>query len=376
VVTSQETQNSKEPTMAELLETAELPGAYNYGDVVEGEIMRVDQDGILLSIGHKSEGIIPPSEMRSAGRDAMDQYHVGDTLLAYIVEPSTDEGHVVLSLDRARGEAAWRRLEECAESGETIEAEITGFNRGGAVVDIEGLQGFVPLSHLAPSRQGQGGEVDLEQRVGERVTLKVLELNRRRRRVILSERSAMRERREERKEQLLNSLQEGDVVKGRITGISSFGAFVDLGGADGLIHISEIAWTPVENVEEVLHVGQEVEVQVLRVERESRRIGLSLRQLQPAPWDLIAERYVQGQMVTGTVTKLTGFGAFARVDDAVEGLIHISELTDRSIHHPKEVVQVGDTLNLRIVTIDPARRRLGLSLKQAEDEPEPEASGL
>ena len=369
MITSQETQNPREPTMAELLDSVEQLRALSHGDVVQGEVVRVDHDGILLSVGHKSEGTIPPQEMRSAGRDAADHYQPGDTLLAYVLEPATDEGPAILSLDRARGEASWRRLEECYESGASVEADITGFNRGGAVVDVDGLQGFVPLSHLAgSSRSAEGADDVLEQRAGERVTLKVLELNRRRHRVVLSERAALRDRREERKEQLLSSLQEGAVVKGRVTGISSFGAFVDLGGADGLIHISELSWAPVNSVEEVLQVGQEVEVQVLRVERESRRIGLSLRQLQPAPWDLMAERYEEGQLVTGTVTKLTGFGAFARIDDAVEGLIHISELSDRNIRHPKEVVQVGDTLSLRIVNLDPARRRLGLSLKQAEDD--------
>ncbi len=355
--------------MAELLDSVEPIRALSHGDVVEGEIVRIDHEGILLSMGHKSEGTIPPQEMRSVSREVADQYRTGDTLLAFVLEPATDEGPVILSLDRARGEASWRRLEECFKSGASLEAEITGFNRGGAVVDVDGLQGFVPLSHLAgSSRSAEGADDGLEQRVGERVTLKVLELNRRRHRVVLSERAAQRERREERKEQLLSSLKEGDVVKGRVTGLSSFGAFVDLGGADGLIHISELSWVPVTSVEEVLQVGQEVEVQVLRVERESRRIGLSLRQLQVAPWDLMAERFEEGQMVTGTVTKLTAFGAFARIDDTVGGLIHISELTDRNIRHPKEVVQVGDTLSLRIVNLDPARRRLGLSLKQAEED--------
>ena len=198
--------------------------------------------------------------------------------------------------------------------------------------------------------------------------LKVLELNRQRRRAILSERLAHQAQREQRKQKLIEELHEGEVHKGKVTGISSFGAFVDLGGADGLIHISELSWEPVQAVDDVLKVGEEVEVYVLRVDPEARKIGLSLRRLQPEPWQTVAERYQEGQLVTGTVTKLANFGAFVRLEGSIEGLVHISELSQRVIQHPKEVVQEGDVLTLKILRIEPERRRLGLSLKQAEEE--------
>jgi small subunit ribosomal protein S1 len=256
------------------------------------------------------------------------------------------------------------------DSAETIEGLVRGVNRGGAVVEVEGIEGFIPMSQLAPiARESDGGSQEevLAQRIGESVRLKLLELNRRRRRVILSERLALQEIREERKDKLLGELQEGEVRRGRVSGIASFGAFVDLGGADGLIHISELSWESVQTPEEVVHAGDELDVYVLKVDRGARKIALSLRRLQPTPWDTIADRYQVGQLVAATVTRLTSFGAFARVEDSVEGLIHISELSDEMIGHPKEVVKEGDSLTLKILKIEPERRRLGLSLKQVEE---------
>ena len=215
---------------------------------------------------------------------------------------------------------------------------------------------------------GEGNQEDaLAQRVGQSVELRLLELNRRRNRVILSERLALQQKRDEEKDRLLLELREGEVRRGRVSGLSSFGAFVDLGGADGLIHISEFSWEPVQSPDEVVKLGDELDVYVLKVDQDARKIALSLRRLQPEPWQTIADRYQEGQLVQGTVTKLTTFGAFARIEGSVEGLIHISELTDRMVHHPKEVVDEGDVLTLKIIKIEPERRRLGLSLKQAED---------
>ncbi len=329
--------------------------------------MRIDQDGILVSVGHKSEGVIPVREMRSLTPEASARYQVGDTIQVFVVDAAGGEDQAILSIDKARGEAAWVTLEKLAESGGTIQGRITGHNRGGAVVDVDGVQGFIPLSQtvLPP---GDNHEDAIAGRIGEEVTLKVLEVNRRRNRAVLSERAAAREQRDDLKDKLLETLQEGETRTGRVTGVSSFGAFVDIGGADGLIHISELSWAPVAAVEDVLHPGQEVEVYILRVDRESKRIALSLRRLQSTPWETAATQFEVGQLVTGTVTKLTDFGAFARVDDMVEGLIHVSELTERHIRHPKEVVDVGDTMPLRVVSLDPERHRLGLSLKQVEEE--------
>ncbi|MBM3940203.1 MAG: S1 RNA-binding domain-containing protein [SAR202 cluster bacterium] len=351
--------------MAELLGDAAPFRELRRGEVVEGQIMRVDQDGILVSVGHKSEGIVPPREMRTISPAAMGRYRVGAVVPVYVLDPSGLEG-AVLSLDRARGEEAWTLLEQHAANGEPLKAVVVGHNKGGAIVDIEGVQAFVPLSQVVlPASEDH--EAVLTKRIGQEVTLKVLEVNRKRNRAVLSERQAVRERREGEKDRLLESLHEGEVRTGRVTGVSNFGAFVDIGGADGLIHVSELSWAPVTNVEDVVKVGQDVNVYVLRVDQENRRIALSLKRLQPTPWDMAASKFQVGQTVTGTVTRLADFGAFTRVEDAVEGLIHISELTDRHIRHPKEVVAIGDRLTLRVVTVDPARRRLGLSLKQAEE---------
>ncbi len=372
-----------QPTMAELLEESEAQQELRRGDVVEGQIMRMDSDGILVSIGHKSEGVVPQREARSITPSSEALYQVGSTVQVLVLDASHVDGHILLSIDKARGESVWGLLEDLVESGGTTQAKITGFNRGGAVVDVGGLQAFIPLSQtIVPP--GSDHEAVLAGRLGEEITVKVLEVNRRRNRAVLSERAANREQREGAKDQLLDSLAEGETRHGRVTGTSSFGAFVDLGGADGLIHISELSWSPVASVEDVVKPGQEVDVYILRVDREARRIALSLRRLEATPWDRAAGQFVVGQVVTGVITKLTDFGAFARIDDAVEGLIHISELTDRQIRHPKEVVGVGDSISLKIVSLDSDRHRLGLSLKQAEIEatpteyrdPEPEPAPL
>ena len=234
------------------------------------------------------------------------------------------------------------------------------------VVDLNGLQGFVPLSQVALPT-GSEPEAALAERVGEEVPLKIVEVNRKRNRVVLSERGALREQREGLKDQLLSTLQEGDVRHGRVSGISNFGAFVDIGGADGLVHVSEISWAPVANVSDVLQVGQEVDVQVLRVDRDNRRIALSLRRLTPTPWQSAMEHLHVGQLVTGTITNFADFGAFARVEEGIEGLIHVSELTEAHIRHPREVVNIGDTMTLQIVSLDPERHRLGLSLRRVEE---------
>lgn len=358
----------KQPTMAELLGGAEPLRELRRGEIVQGQIMRIDQDGILVSVGHKSEGIVPPHEMRSVTPALADRYKVGAKIPVLVLEPAGREG-AVLSLDQARGEEGWVVLEAHAASGEPVQGRIVGYNRGGAVVDVDGVQGFVPLSQvLLPGHGGEDHEAALAKRVGADVTLKVIEASRRRNRAVLSERAAVRDVREGQKDKLLEALREGEVRVGRVTGVSNFGAFVDIGGADGLIHVSELAWVPVASVDEVVKVGQELSVYVLRVDRDTRRIALSLKRLQPTPWDQAASRFAPGQYVTGIITRLAEFGAFAKVEDTVEGLIHISELTDRRIHHPKEVVAVGDTLRLKVVTIDPARHRLGLSLKQVDED--------
>jgi small subunit ribosomal protein S1 len=370
--------------MGGLLDSVEIIKPLRRGDVVEGQIMRVDADGILVHIGHKAEGIVPPGEMRSLSTDRLKGLKVGEQIVTLVIRPETAEEPALLSVDKAVAEKGWHVLEKAMQSKESIQGKILGFNRGGAIVEVEGIQGFVPMSQLmsvarepkqtpAGEQVADGGGKRQSARggdVGKLVQLKVLEVNRGRNRAIFSERQAMQAWREEQKARLIQELKEGEVRRGKVTGISNFGAFVDLGGADGLIHISELSWSPINSPEEIVKVGDEIDVRVVKVDADNKKISLSLRRMQPEPWETIHQRYQVGDIVNAKVTKLTDFGAFARVEGAIEGLIHISELTSRNIAHPREVVSEGDVVRLKILRIEPERRRLGLSLKQAlEDSP-------
>lgn len=367
-------ETDQEFDMAQLLDEAES----NYqtlhrGEVVDGVIMKVDRDGLLVNVGQKTEGVVPSREMRSMPSEDIDSLEIGDSILVAVVRPETDEGQAILSLDRARGEQGWRKLQEWAEAGTPLEAPVTGYNKGGAIVSAEGVQGFVPLSQLSSVPRTPPGEEEneaLPRLVGTTLTLKVIEVNRKRNRAILSERAALQEQRQSQKQRLLDELTEGEVRSGQVSGVTSFGVFVDLGGADGLIHISELSWDTVRSPEDIVKVGDVVDAYVIKVDREARRIALSLKRTQREPWADIGARLQVGQVVPATITKLAAFGAFARVEGAVEGLIHISELSDRVIGHPKEVVQEGDNVNVKIVKMEPERRRIGLSLKQGEPDAE------
>jgi small subunit ribosomal protein S1 len=341
------------------------------GEVVEGTIISINRDGVIVDIGAKSEGLIPVNEMHSLGADPLSKVEAGDKLVAYVMQPETSEGEVLLSIDRARGERGWRSLQTLFESGESFEGEVTGFNKGGLLVNVEGVAAFVPLSQLVglrPERSETGA--GLQTAVGRTLRLKVIELNRRRNRVILSERGALQEWRSQQKERLLSELEEGEVRKGRISSIRNFGVFVDLGGADGLVHLSEISWDRARTPEELFNLGDEVDVYVMKVDNERKKIALSIRRAQPAHWDGIVDKYEVGEVVPGIVTKLATFGAFARIEGPVEGLIHVSELVDRRISHSQEAVREGDVLPLKIIRIERDRHRLGLSLKQARDQGE------
>ena len=373
--------------MAGLLDAMEPIKPVRRGDVVEGTIMRADSDGIFVNIGQKAEGHVPPNEMRTLDDAEAEGLSVGDLVLTMVVKPESADQPAVLSIDRAVGEQGWRFLEKALQAGDTIEGNITGFNRGGSIVEVEGVQGFVPMSQLVSVsrehfRMYQDGEDEpdpevaearkeaQEKDIGKSLRMKVLEVNRGRNRAIFSERQAVQEIRDEQKARLIEELTEGETRMGKVTGISSFGAFVDLGGADGLIHISELSWSLVNSPDEIVSVGQELDVYVLRVDAENKKIALSLRRLEPEPWETINDRHTVGEVVQATITKLTNFGAFARVEDSVEGLIHISELSVRMITHPREVVGEGDDVKVKILRIEPERRRLGLSLKQAQEEEE------
>lgn len=340
------------------------------GEVVEGTIVSIDKDGILVDIGTKSEGLVPSHEAQAALQEFGDELRVGEPILVYVVQPEDREGHVILSVRRARSERVWRQVQKQHEEGAIIEAEVVDHNKGGLIVDVSGLRGFVPSSQIVgfrqPSSNGDEGDERFASMVGRKLQLKVLEINRRRNRLILSERAAMQEIRQRRKEELLSELEPGQIRHGRVSSICDFGAFVDIGGADGLVHISELSWSPTSHPSEVVQPDQEVDVQVLAVDHEKKKIALSLRRAKPEPWSTVGERYAPGDEVKGTITKIASFGAFARVEDGVEGLIHISELADGHVAHPKNVVKEGDVVTLKVIRVEPERRRLGLSLKQAE----------
>jgi small subunit ribosomal protein S1 len=298
----------------------------------------------------------------------MSKLHEGDSILVYVISPEDKNGNVVLSLSRAQMERDWRKAQNIFEEGTIFGGSVAGFNKGGLIVRVGKVRGFVPASQVVSSRRrrkGTSGEEFLSSLVGQDMQLKIIEIDRSRNRLILSERAAQRDLRKQQKEQLLAELQEGDTRTGEVISLCDFGAFVDLGGADGLVHLSELSWRRVSHPSEVLEVGDEVEVYVLNVDRERKRIGLSLKRLESDPWSTIAERYHVDQLVEGTITKLVKFGAFARIfDDDIEGLIHLSELSDARIAHPREVVQEGEIRTLRVIRIDPDRRRIGLSLKR------------
>ena len=370
------TQDDSTLDMQQLLDEMEFK-SLRRGEIVEGTVMRADPEGIYLDIGHKEEGFIPPNEMRTLESGQLEAINEGDPLIAFVIRPDSQDGPI-LSIDKAKGEEGWRDIQKYMEADETVEGKIIGFNRGGCILEVANVQGFVPMSQLVTishdnfnqSSEDAGDTEDSSagsEFVGSPLTVKVLEVNRSRNRAIFSERSAMREQREAQKAALIEELHEGEIRKGRVTGISNFGAFVDLGGADGLIHISELSWGMVNSPEEIVNVGQELDVYVLRVDRDTMKIALSLRRMQPEPWDTIYDRYQVGDVVSATVTKLADFGAFARLEDSIEGLIHVTELTNAVVTHPREVVSEGDAIKVKILRIEMERKRLGLSLKQADE---------
>jgi small subunit ribosomal protein S1 len=345
-----------------------------YGDVMEGIIMHIDRDELLVDIGSKAEGIVPAKEYSSLAAEEKDQLQVGDNILVFVVQPENQEGHPVVSIDRARQEKSWRRLQELHEENAIIEAEVTNYNKGGLLVNLDGVRGFVPASQVTEIRGGDDSskQADMARLIGTQLPLKVIEINRHRNRLILSERQAIQERRDEMKEKLIKELTEGEVRKGKVSSICDFGAFVDVGGADGLVHLSELSWSRVRHPSELLKVGQDVDVYVLGINQQEKKIALSIKRTQAEPWSRVATTYEVGQLVRGTVTQLANFGAFARIEDGIEGLIHVSELADERIQHPKQVVAEGQDLILRIIRIDPQRRRMGLSLRRALDTPDAE----
>ncbi len=376
--TAGEMDDDAEMTMASLLDSpANMMHELQRGEVIEGIVARIDADEVLVDIGQKSEGVIPNRELGAAGESGA--LRVGQNVLVYVMQPESAEGHAILSLKRARMEQSWREAETLMNEDRVIEAPVIDYNKGGLIVDV-GVRGFVPISQI-PELRGlaKGPDGGDSPQVAERLAamrgrvlrLKIIELNRARNRLILSERLAMQEERAGRKEALLHELEPGQIRTGRVTSLASFGAFVDLGGADGLVHISQLSYSRVNHPSEVLNVGDEVQVYVLSIDPQTKKIALSLKKAQPDPWTLVEERYKVGDVVEGTITKLAKFGAFARIDDGIEGLIHLSELSDQPVEKPQDVVSEGEQVKLRVIAINSQRRRLGLSLRQAQGELRP-----
>jgi small subunit ribosomal protein S1 len=339
------------------------------GEIRTGVIATIGDNEILVSVGTKSEGVISGKEKEQIPPEALASFQIGQEIPVYVLNPEDPSGNLVLSYNRAREENDWLEAEKMKESGGAYDGTVIGYNKGGLIVPLGMLRGFVPASQVSVMRRAESEEsVDARwsKMVGEPIKVAVIEVDRARHRLILSERLALQETRETIKDRLLDELQEGVVKTGRVTSLADFGAFVNIDGADGLVHLSEISWDRIEHPSEVLKVGQEVKVKVIAVDQERKRIGLSIRQLQPDPWVVKVSNIKEGQLVEGTITHLTKFGAFARLDEDLEGLIHISELSDQRINHPKEVVKEGDVVTLRVIKIDSERRRIGLSLRKVD----------
>ena len=329
------------------------------GDIVEGTIVKIDRDEVLLDIGYKSEGVIPAKELSIRHDiDPNEVVHVGDRIEALVLQKEDKEGRLILSKKRAQYERAWGRIEEVMQSGGTIKGPVIEVVKGGLIVDI-GLRGFLPAS-LVDLRRVR----DLHPYVGQEIEAKIIELDRNRNNVVLSRRAFLEESQSEGRKKFLESLHKGERRKGTVSSIVNFGAFVDLGGVDGLVHVSELSWKHVDHPSEVVQVGQEVEVEILDVDLERERVSLSLKATQEDPWKEFERKYQAGEIIEGQVTKLVPFGAFVRVAPGIEGLVHISELSEQHVDSPESVLSVGDQVRVKVIEVDVARRRISLSMRQ------------
>ena len=334
---------------------------FTEGDVVTGHVVRIDNDEVLVDIGYKSEGVIPANELsiRKSVNPA-DEVELGEEVDALVLTKEDQDGRLILSKKRARFEKAWRRIEAAAQSGEPVEGSVIEVVKGGLIIDL-GVRGFLPASLVDIRRVP-----NLDEYMGTQIECKVIELNRSRNNVVLSRRAVLEEQRKEDRERILDRLQPGQVVEGVISNIVDFGAFVDLDGIDGLIHISELSWSHVNHPSEILNIGDTVSVKVLDIDRNRQRISLGLKQTQEDPWQRVVDTYNIGDELEGVVTKVVTFGAFVEILDGVEGLVHISELAQHHVENPREIIQPGDPVRVKILEIDSERRRLSLSIKRVE----------
>jgi small subunit ribosomal protein S1 len=356
---------------AALLEASFAEETPERGDIVTGVVVAVDEQGLIVGIeGMKRDGIVLRKDLERMGTD-IDKYHVDDEIDVMIVRVEDEDGNLLLSVSQAQQTEDWKRAEELMETDGVWEGVVADANRGGLIVPFGNLRGFVPASHVLDLPRGLNEDerkMRMSRLVGETISLKVIEVNRKRRRLVFSQRDANRGTREQRKEVLLDQLQEGEVRKGVVSGLRDFGAFVDLGGADGLIHISELAWHRVNHPREVLKVGDEVEVYILRLDAEGKRIGLSLKRLQDNPWAMVEDLYHIGQLVEGVVSRVAQFGAFVSLDPGIEALLHTSQIAEPPPEDPTLVVHEGQRLLMRVISVEADKQRLGLSLKEVTEE--------
>ncbi len=345
----------------------DLPQA---GEIRKGTIASISPSQILISIGAKSEGVVSGRELDQLTPAEIEALSVGQEIHVFVINPEDTNGNVVLSLKRAQEQISWDDVEKLITDAVVIETKIIGFNKGGLIAAVEGLRGFLPSSQIGALRRsqitGDTPEQKFQKMVGQPISIRVIEVDRERRRLIVSERAASAESRQSLKERVIDELQEGQVYTGRVTSLANFGAFINVNGADGLVHLSELSWDHIDHPREVLEVGQEIKVKVINVDRDKKRIGLSVRALLDDPWHARIAKYSVGQLVEGKITRLTKFGAFARLDEDVEGLIHISEISDQRIEHPKEALHEGDVKTLRVIRIDADQHRIGLSLRKVD----------
>ncbi len=362
--------NLAEPEADFSQELAQLLEEHDYalpsvGDIRTGIIVSISDQGVIVDLGLKRDGLVQPDDLAELDPEERDALQLNDEVPVYIMETSQPD-RLLVSIHKARLNQDWIRAQEMMESGEILETPVIGYNRGGVIVPFGNLRGFVPASHLLELRRGMDDrqrQQSMSKLRDEVLPLKVIEVNRQRRRLVLSQRDAQKEWQEAKKIQLIENLQEGDVLEGTISGLRNFGAFVDLGGADGLVHISELAWHRVNHPREVVKVGDKIEVYILSLDKEEQRIALSRKRLLPNPWSLAQEKYEVGQLVEGEVTRLVSYGAFIEIEPGVEGLLHISQLSRDNVQDASEYISEGETHLLRIISMDADRQRIGLSLK-------------
>ncbi len=353
------------------LEMLDAPFSYRpprRGEIRWGTVLQVGKNGVLVDVGDKRDGIVPPQDLDQLEPEVREQVKVGEVLPVYILKPRDEDDNLVVSISMGLRQYDWDKARELLETGELVEVVATGQNKGGLLVRWRKLEGFVPFSHLISIDSSLDRRDALRALRGHKLTVKVIEVNQERRRLIFSERAAQQEWRSHQKAKLMDELQVGDVVEGIVTGIRDFGVFVDIGGADGLIHVSELAWHRVEHPRDVVSVGDKIQVYVLSLDREKQRIALSRKRLLPDPWENVTERYHEGQEVEGRVTNVVDFGAFIILPDGLEGLLHLSEIGDGTLPEPYSYVRKGDVLKLRVSRLEPEKRRISFTQRPMDAE--------